>query len=211
MPTFQFETMDSASDSQLGQIQAANADEAMRTLRSRGLFVVGLNEVTDNCGQVDDFESSVAGSARTEGHRVPGMKAVPAPWIGAFTTLMGVACLAAGLYNVIDAIWFRMETERAKAVVIEVRPTRPGGDVLEFTASGRLYRVLGRGCLGVLSMPSNGFRARVDVLFPPDQPEKARLADFGRNFYVPLIMAALGSIFTTLGVLILRRGGIPAK
>jgi hypothetical protein len=209
MPTFHFEAMDSAGQSRSDHVQAANADEAMRVLRTRGLFVVVLDEVRDGREEASGFESSVTASNSAPSKVTSADRTRPAParWIGTFTTVVGVACLAAGLYGVLDAICFRIGAARATAVVVEILPLE-GGDVLEFTASGRQYRVLGRGCFGALAT-SSGVRVPVDVVYPPDQPEKARLADFRPNFAVPLIMIALGSMFTLAGVLVLRRGIIP--
>jgi len=209
MPTFRFEAMDSAGQSRSDHIQAANADEAMRVLRTRGLFVVALDEVRDGREEASGFESSVTASNFVPSTVISadGTRPAPARWIGTITTVVGVACLGAGLYGVLDAICFRIGAARATAVVVEELPLE-GGDVLEFTASGRQYRVLGRGCFGALST-SSGVRVAVDVLYQPDQPEKARLADFRRNFAVPLILIALGSMFALAGVLVLRRGIIP--
>jgi len=206
MPTFRFEAMDSAGLARSDHIQTANADEAIRTLRTKGLFVVALDEVRDSRDEASDFASSIAASNSVPSSvtNADRTRRRPGRWMGTFTTVAGVACLGAGLYGVLDAICFRIGAARATAVVVEILPLE-GGDVLEFTDSGRQYRVLGRGCFGALST-SSGLRVAVDVLYPPDQPEKARLADFHRNFAVPLIMIALGSTFTLAGVLVLCRG-----
>ena len=48
MPRFRFEAVGSAGNSQVNQIEAENADAAMRQLRAKGLFVTKVTEVT-NC------------------------------------------------------------------------------------------------------------------------------------------------------------------
>lgn len=216
MTTFQFEALDSAGQPQSGRVQAANSDEAMRVVQSRGLFVVSLRVAQDDCNDVGGAELSSAASNcvpfNTE-TRSSETRPVPARWMGAIVTVAGLACLATGVYGVLDGIWFRMGATPARAIVVEL-VRQPGGttlyDLLEFTDSGHQYHVLGRGCFGALSMPSNGLRAAVDIVYPPDHPEKARLADFGRNFYAPLILTVLGLAFTPIGLLVLRRGIIPA-
>jgi len=57
MPVFRFEAMDSEGGTQKDHIEAVNADEAQHLLRSRGLFVTTLSEVTESSNGAGSSES----------------------------------------------------------------------------------------------------------------------------------------------------------
>ena len=56
--------------------------------------------------------------------------------------------------------------------------------------------------------PSRGLRGHVPILYFPERPEGARLADFTPRFAMPLILLILGSMFTPVGLLVFRRGWV---
>lgn len=205
MPRFRAETMDSAGQARTEHVQAASADEATRRLRAQGLFVVTLKEVSDRCDEPGTPEPSgnapdVVPSTDSSGD---GVGPLPGRRIGAIVTAVGLACAAIGVGGVVDSVWSGLGSKRATAIVVE---RRDEVDRLAFAASGRQYRVEARGTFGVCWGNSAGLKARVDVLYPPDHPENARLAEFTPRFAIPLILLTLGVAFTPCGVLVLRRG-----
>lgn len=208
MPNFRFEAMDSTGETQTDQVQAANAEEAMSMLRASGLFVTVLTEVT----QSTDNESMSAQPRSVASTGVGAVTRQPRhgrSW-GRLVTAIGLICAAFGLYGVIDSLLCGIGAQRVKATVVAVGHTADVPfDVLEFTASGRQYRVDARGSFGVIWGPSHGLRSRVSVLCVPDRPEDARLAAFVPRFAIPLILLALGCMFTPAGYLILQKGNAP--
>jgi hypothetical protein len=116
-----------------------------------------------------------------------------------------------GLYGVIESLWFGRRAHLVAATVVnEDRTDEVAVSILEFTAAGSAYRVRARGPFGVAWGPSPGVGAQVAVLYPPDHPEAARLADRVPRFAAPLILLALGLLFTPAGVLVMRHGLQPA-
>ena len=207
MPNFRFEAMDSTGETQTDQVQAANAEEAMSMLRTSGLFVTALTEVT----QSTDNESTAAQPESVASTGVGAVTRQPRHgrrW-GRLVTAVGLICAAFGLYGVIDSLLCGIGAQRVNATVAAVDHTGDvSSDVLEFTASGRQYRVDARGSFGVVWGPSHGLRSRVSVLCVPDRPEDARLAAFVPRFFIPLFLLGFGLVLTVSGML-MRRGGWP--
>ena len=214
MPTFHFEAMDSTGETQTGDIQAASTDEAMQTLRTRGLFVTKLNEEIGGRNKAGSAEPSTtafdsmassngpAGAGRTlEGRRM-----------GWFVVLFGVACTAFGLYGVTESALFSIRGKRVDAIVVALEPDPGGGfdDVLEFTVAGRRHRTHARGAFGLIGGASAPVGSRVPVLYLPDHPEDARLAAPGPRFFIPVFLLGFGLAASAVGVLVLRHGVQPA-
>lgn len=125
--------------------------------------------------------------------------------LGIVSASVGVVCLLVGVCGVVDSWWFGLRAEQAIATVVAVDHTGESSiDTLEFTVAGRAYRVQSQGPFGVGWGPSSGLKARVPVLYLPDDPNKARLADFTARFTMPLILLVLGSMFTPAGWLSCR-------
>lgn len=127
--------------------------------------------------------------------------------LGLVSIVVGLACLLVGVGGILDSCWFGMNSERAVATVVGVDHSGGTGiDTLEFTVDGEPFRVQARGPFGVLWGPSHGMRARVPVLYLPDDPNKARRADFTARFSMPLITFVLGLMFAPAGWLLCRDG-----
>lgn len=187
MPTFRFQAMDTAGKCQTGRIDAENADAAQNTLRGRGLFVTTLVE-----SPASEAVKNVTTSSQPAGLR--------------WATVLGLVVLLAGLYGTLDSLWFSWRAERVNATFVDL--DQSGGNegavsVLEFTVAGRSYRVHARGAYGV-QWGSSGWTTPTPLLYPPDHPEQARLADFKARFFVPLFLLIIGALFTA-GIFNVRR------
>jgi len=214
MPLFRFQAMDSAGDVRKDHVEAATADDARRLLAARGLFVTRLIALSSGAGEASAHGQSAKATQDAPSGRdsnVTGM-ARPARGLAVCVTAIGLACVALGLYGVLDSIWFGIGATRTTATVIgAVGSGVESSDVLEFTASdGRSHRVEARGAWRVHWAPSHVPNGHVPILFHADSPEKARLADFAPRFAVPLILLVLGCLFTPVGLLVWRGGLIPA-
>lgn len=204
MPRFRFEAMGSTGEAEADHLQSANADEAMQVLRKRGLFVVALKEVPESSEVAGTPDSSLpAADSESFGKKIEAPKN---RWIGAIVSAVGLACAAVGIGGGADAVWFRLGSERASALVVDIPRGIRVCDLLEFTATGRQYRVDARGIFGIRWGNSAGLGVRVDVLYPPGHPQNARLADYTSQFVGPIIFLFLGLMFTPCGILILRHG-----
>jgi hypothetical protein len=109
-------------------------------------------------------------------------------------TVGGLILLFAGLYGTLESAWFSWRSERTNAIVVGLDQS-PGSEgavsILEFTVRGCVYRVHARGAYGVQWVGGS-----TAILYPPDHPEKARLADFKAQFFVPLFLLIFGSVVT---------------
>ena len=214
MPRFRFEAMKSTGGALTDHIEAGNADEAMQMLRARGLFVAKLKEVPD--------DRDIPGSSERLATDASSDPSSPRPnrWLGVIFTAVGLACAAVALVGFVDVALFRAKvTERADAVILE-NVKRGGGttyhDILEFSAAGKRVRVDSRGPFAILWGWSPGragggqaahfVGGKVSVLYAPDHPEDARLAAFEAQYGAPLFVLVPALLFTSVGVLIFRRG-----
>ncbi|MBT6496175.1 MAG: hypothetical protein HOL01_16645 [Planctomycetaceae bacterium] len=207
MPNFRYEAMDSTGEARADRIQAANTHEAMGMLRKRGLFVTTLTEVTRSTVDGASFESCGTQSesvALSDDGEVARQRPEGWRW-GIIVTAVGLILTASGLYGVIESVWLGIGAKHANAKVVG-RHGSDGVGLLEFTAAGRQYRVPARGALGICEGATDAIGARMPVLYPPDCPENARLATFASRYGLPLILLALGFMFTPCGFVILRNG-----
>lgn len=125
--------------------------------------------------------------------------------LGLVFIVVGLTCLFFGVGGILDSCWFGMNSERAVATVVGVDHSGDTGiDTLEFTVDGEPFRVQARGPFGVLWGPSHGMKARVPILYLPDDPNNARLASFTARFSMPLILLVLGLMFAPAGWLLQR-------
>jgi hypothetical protein len=125
---------------------------------------------------------------------------------GIVVTAVGLTLTTLGLYGAIESVWFGIGAEGATAKVVGRLDSSEGVATLEFTAAGRQYRVPARGAWGLYAAQTDAIGVRIPVLYPPERPENARLADFSSRYGGPLIAIVLGFIFTPCGVLVLRYG-----
>ncbi len=79
--------------------------------------------------------------------------------------------------------------------------------VVEFkTEDGETVRFRGRiGTSGTVSTHATG--KIVDVLYDPDDPAKAQVANFAQFWLMPLLMAIFGGIIFAVGLLVMAREG----
>jgi hypothetical protein len=125
---------------------------------------------------------------------------------GIVVTAVGLILTTLGLYGAIESVWFGTGAQRADAKVVGSFDSSEGIGTLEFTAAGRPYRVPARGAWGLLEAQTDAIGVRITVLYPPERPEDARLAEFYSRYGGPLIAIVLGFMFTPCGVLVLRHG-----
>ncbi len=182
MPTFHFEAMDSGGETEAGHIQAASADEAMKMLRTRGLFVTTLkNELTEASDNGTSFESLNGSSSAS-----PALLwALVAGGLASF--LFGV-----GLFG-----WEMHFLAGAKKVTALIVPDAVHGTVLKIRDGKR-----------TVDFPThsedNHPLGSVNVLYNPEV-NAARYQDesdarlLGGPFF-----AALGSLFLLVGLVGLR-------
>jgi len=120
--------------------------------------------------------------------------------LGAITGVVGLVCMVFGVWGVVDSWWFGLRAEQAIATIVEIDH---GGetsiDTLEFIVAGPPHRVQARGPFGVRWGPSRGMKANVPILYLPEDPNNARLADFTARYSMPLILLVLGFMFTPAG------------
>jgi hypothetical protein len=117
--------------------------------------------------------------------------------------VVGLACLSAGVYGVVDSWWFGVNSKPAVATVVEIDHSAEI-DTLEFTVDGKPFRAQARGAFGLHWGPSHGMRARVPILYVVNDPNNARLAHFSARFTMPLILLVLGLMFAPAGWLLRR-------
>jgi hypothetical protein len=105
----------------------------------------------------------------------------------------GLILFLAGLYGALESAWFSWWGERTNAIAVGLDQSGDEGavSVLEFTVAGRTYRVHGRGAYGVQWVGGS-----TALLYPPDHPEQARLADFKARFFIPLFLLIFGLVIT---------------
>ncbi len=223
MPRFRFEAMDSTGRAQTEHVEAGNADEAREMLRARGLFVTTLKSVPDDRNNTGPSERlTTEASSDSSGPR-------PSRQLGLIFAAVGLLCAAAASACLVDDVFFRAKaTERADAVIVQNIRNRDRQnhtdayyDVLEFSAAGKQVRVDSRGYFGIIFSWSADLQGRnravhrvgatVPVLYPPGHPENARLVAYQAKNIFPLVLLALGLLFTFVGILAIRKSPTVAE
>ena len=192
----------------------------MRTRRCRcsvrgGLFVAKLRELPDDRDNPGSSERLATDASSDPSSPRPNR------WLGVIFTAVGLACAAVALAGFVDVALFRAKaTERADAVIVEIVDSHGTlnqyHDILEFSAAGKRVRVDSRGPFAILWAWSRGSNfdgqvahfvgGREAVLYAPDHPEDARLAKFDAQYGPLLFVLVLALLFTSVGVLVFRRG-----
>jgi Protein of unknown function (DUF3592) len=121
---------------------------------------------------------------------------------------VGVVLLVVTAVLVVLTVRFVAEAERADGTVVALDRVEDEDDadlyypVVKFTtADGRTIEF--RSSSGS-SPPSHSEGDSVEVLYDPDDPQDARLSGFMDLWFAPLVCAALGTVFTAIGVYIVR-------
>ena len=190
MPTFHFEAMGSAGETEAGHIHAASADEAMKMLRTRGLFVTTLkNELTEASDDGKSFESLDGSSSASP----TSLWALAAGGLASF--LFGVGLFGWEMHFLAGAKKVTAFKVR-DAVHGTVLQIRDGKRVVDFPAHSEDNHPLGS----------------VNVLYNPE----VNAARYQNESHARLLggpfFAALGSLFLLVALVGLRnlRGGAPA-
>jgi len=128
--------------------------------------------------------------------------------------VLGVGALIAAVVTLVLTLRFVAGAERATGTVIDLsRETDSEGAVVFYpilrftTAEGRTLEF--RSSTGSSFPPQPG--DRVEVLYDPDDPQDARLSGFFDVWGLPIVLGFLGTVFTAVSVVFLRRTRGPSK
>lgn len=124
--------------------------------------------------------------------------------------ILGILLLLGSLFMTYQQLNFVHQAQTTLAVVVDNKISSSKDSngkqsvtycpIFQFSeAGGQRYSIRSHTC----SRPARyAIGERVEVLYRPDDPNEARLNNFGSLYLAPLILAILGGLFTLVGVVV---------
>lgn len=124
--------------------------------------------------------------------------------------LIGLGLLVAALAMAMDTRDFLGRAARAQGTVIDLVSQRSSDNAVSYhpevafsdNQGSNVHFVSPSGS----NPPSYHRGERVEVLYLPDEPEKARIHDFLGTWFAPLLLGAIGLVFFTVGAGMIAAG-----